>query len=294
VKTTLDVKAQAAAEHAVAGHANAGLVVIQPSTGNILAVANNPPGGYDRALLAKLAPGSTMKVITSAALLARGTSPSEQVSCPDTLTVDGKTFHNSEGEVTGTMSLTSAFARSCNTAFLGLRGRLPDGALNQEATSAFGLTAWDIGLGETVAYGQVPTPDGPTTAAADLIGQGTVQMSPLAMASVAATVATGSFHQPVLVPNAPRVHAAGLPAGVAGNLRTMMRAVVTSGTARTSLAGLGDVAAKTGTAQVAGSADNAWLTAFRGDIAAGCLVEGGGYGASSCGPIVHQLLQTLA
>lgn len=294
VKTTLDVRAQAAAEQAVAGRANAGLVVIQPSTGDILAIANNPPGGYDRALLARLAPGSTMKVITTAALLARGAGPSEQVTCPDSLTVDGKTFHNSEGEVTGTMSLTSAFARSCNTAFLGLRDRLPDGALSQEATSAFGLTNWDIGLGETVAYGQVPAPDGPTTAAADLIGQGTVQMSPLAIASVAATVATGSFHQPVLVPGARRVHAAGLPTAVAGDLRAMMRAVVTSGTARTSLAGLGDVAAKTGTAQVAGGADNAWLTAFRGDIAAGCLVEGGGFGASSCGPVVHQLLQTLA
>ena len=60
--TTIDAKAEAAARAAVAMRQNSSMVAIQPSTGNILAIANN--AGYnDFALTAQVAPGSTMKVI---------------------------------------------------------------------------------------------------------------------------------------------------------------------------------------------------------------------------------------
>jgi hypothetical protein len=294
VASTFDAGMQAAAERATAGHPASGLVVLQPSTGAILAVANAPATGTDLALLARLAPGSTMKVITTAALLAAGVTPGTVVPCPDTVTVNGKVFHNADGVVTGTLPLHTDFARSCNTAFIGLRDRLSGGALTDQATAVFGLTAWDIGLGDPVAYGSVPAADDPVIKAADMIGQGTVGMSPLAMASVAATVANGSFTQPVLRPDAPRVRAARpLPAGTAAALRGMMREVVTAGTARRSLGDLpGSVHAKTGTAEAPGG-DNGWLIGYRGDLAFGCLVEGGGHGADSCGPLVRQFLLSV-
>lgn len=294
IASTFDADMQAAAERATATHPDSGLVVLQPSTGAILAVANAPATGVDRALLARLAPGSTMKVITTTALLAAGVSPDTVVPCPDTVTVDGKVFHNAEGVVTGTLPLHTDFARSCNTAFIGLRDRLPDGALTEQAASVFGLTAWDIGLGDPVAYGSVPPPGDPVTKAADMIGQGTVGMSPLAMASIAATVATGGFVQPALRSDAPRVRAARrLPAGAGAALRAMMREVVTSGTARRTLGDLpGGIRAKTGTAEAPGG-DNGWLMGYRGDLAFGCVVEGGGHGADSCGPLVRQFLQSV-
>jgi cell division protein FtsI/penicillin-binding protein 2 len=291
-RTTLDAGLQRAAERATATRPDSALVVLQPSTGGILAIANSPAGGTDLALLGRLAPGSTMKVITTAALLAAGLSPASTAPCPDTVTVNGKTFHNAEGVVNGTLSLTADFARSCNTAFIGLRDRLSDGALTDQATGVFGLVDWDIGLGVPVAYGSVPIPVDPVTKAANMIGQGTVAMSPLAMASVAATVATGQFTQPSLLPGSPRARAArSLPTAIAAALRDMMRQVVTAGTARHALGDLpGGIHAKTGTAQAPGG-DNGWLVGYRGDLAFGCLVEGGGHGADSCGPLVREFLR---
>jgi Penicillin binding protein transpeptidase domain/NTF2-like N-terminal transpeptidase domain len=294
-RTTFDPAIQAAAEQAVASRPKSGLVVLRPSTGDILAVANAPATGTDRALLARLAPGSTMKVITTTALLAAGLKPGQVVSCTNTIDVNGKTFHNAEGIVSGALTLTNDFAKSCNTAFISLRDRIGDDALTRTAREVYGLTAWDIGLGEKIEYGSVPVPPDVVTKAADMIGQGTVGMSPLAMASVAATVRTGSFVQPRLTPDAPRVSAAGsLPPAAAAALRAMMRQVVLTGTARRTLGDLpGQVAAKTGTAELDGQLDNGWLMGFRGDLAFGCLVEGGGHGADSCGPLVHDLLAAV-
>jgi hypothetical protein len=291
IPTTFDAVIQAAAEKVTASRPQSGLVVLQPSTGDILAIANAPATGTDRALLARLAPGSTMKVITSTALLAAGVTPPQVVRCTNTITVNGKTFHNAEGIVSGDLTLTNDFAKSCNTAFISLRDRLGDDALTRTAQDVYGLTGWDIGLGETVEYGSVPVPPDVVTKAADMIGQGTVGMSPLAMASVAATVRTGAFRQPRLTPDAPRVSAAeSLPAASATALRAMMRQVVRTGTARRTLGDLpGQVSAKTGTAETGGP-DNGWIIGFRGDLAFGCLVEGGGHGADSCGPLVRDLL----
>lgn len=117
-------------------------------------------------------------------------------------------------------------------------------------------------------------------------------MSPLAMASVAATVAAGSFHQPVLLPDAPRVTANGLSPGAAGNLRSMMRNVVTSGTATSLRRVPGVVGAKTGTAESA-IGTNGWMIAFRGDLAVACEVFGGGSGDGSAGPVVAAFLRSV-
>jgi hypothetical protein len=294
IPTTFDAAVQGAAEKVTASRPESGLVVLQPSTGDILAIANGPAGGTDRALLARLAPGSTMKVITSTALLAAGVTPPQVVPCTNMITVNGKTFHNAEGIVSGDLTLTADFAKSCNTAFISLRDRIGDDALTSTARDVYGLTGWDIGLGEQIEYGSVPVPPDVVTKAADMIGQGTVGMSPLAMASIAATVRTGTFTQPRLTPDAPRVAAAGsLPAASATALRAMMRQVVLTGTARRTLGGLpGQVSAKTGTAETDGP-DNGWLIGFRGDLAFGCLVEGGGHGADSCGPLVRDLLTQI-
>ena len=79
-------------------HGQSSMIVIQPSTGQILAIANNA-GQNDFALTAQVAPGSTMKVITSAALLNAGVlTPQSPVACPSAYTVKGITYHNDQGE----------------------------------------------------------------------------------------------------------------------------------------------------------------------------------------------------
>ena len=96
--TTISQQAENAARNAVAMHPKSAMVVIQPSTGKILAIANNA-GQNDFALTAAVAPGSTMKVITSTALISAGVlTPSSPVACPAAYTVTGITYHNDQHE----------------------------------------------------------------------------------------------------------------------------------------------------------------------------------------------------
>ena len=75
---------------------------MQPSTGDILAVANRPTDAtYDRAIDGRYPPGSTFKVVTTAALLRAGLKTSDTVNCPKTITVGGKLFKNFEGGAAG-------------------------------------------------------------------------------------------------------------------------------------------------------------------------------------------------
>src|SRR5262249_62271871 len=92
------------------------MVVVQRSTGKVLAVIERP-GGFDRALSGIFPPGSTFKIITASALTKKGLRPSTSVQCPATVNIGGRTFHNFDNEHLGTTSLLNAFAVSCNTTF---------------------------------------------------------------------------------------------------------------------------------------------------------------------------------
>jgi Penicillin binding protein transpeptidase domain/NTF2-like N-terminal transpeptidase domain len=293
--TTIDARAESAARSAVATHANSSMVAIQPSTGKILAIANNA-GFNDFALTAKVSPGSTMKVIVSTALISSGVlSASSGVSCPLTYTGQGITYHNdkNESEPAGT-PFTTDFAQSCNNAFTQQWPHLSGGGLANAAKKYFGLNQnWSIGIpGVSASYFHAPASASGAELAQEAFGQGALTASPLGMASVAATVSAGEFHQPILVPGTKRVTATPLSASTDEQLKTMMRAVVTSGTA----AGIGlgaNVYAKTGTADIQGQEQpNSWLIAFdpTHDIAVACLVLNAGYGASVAGPEVVSFL----
>ncbi|WUC76917.1 penicillin-binding transpeptidase domain-containing protein [Streptomyces sp. NBC_00536] len=86
----------------------------------------------------------------------------------------------------------------------------------------------------------------------------------------------------------------GAPAKVVTQLRALMRATVTEGTAR-GLAGLpGHVGAKTGTAEVSESApNNGWVVATRGNVAVAVVVEGRFTDGSSAVPVVRHLLEAV-
>ncbi|MGH3246218.1 MAG: penicillin-binding transpeptidase domain-containing protein [Trebonia sp.] len=294
VGTTISSAAESAAQAAVGMHNQSSMVAIQPSTGKILAIANND-GFNDFALTADVSPGSTMKVITSAALLNAGVlTPTSPVACPKTYTVQGITFHNDQGESepAGTPFMTD-FAQSCNNAFTSQYEHL-SGALASTAKEYFGLDQkWNIGLsGVSASYFNAPADASGAELAQEAFGQGQLSAAPLAMASVAATVDTGTFRQPILVPGTKQVTATPLPAATDAGLKEMMRAVVTSGTA----AGLGfgpNVYAKTGTADIQNQGKpNSWLVAFdpSQDIAVGCLVLASGYGSQYAAPEVQKFL----
>jgi Penicillin binding protein transpeptidase domain len=295
--TTIDSAAEQAARSAVDEHKNSSMVVIQPSTGKILAVANNA-GFNDFALTARVAPGSTMKTITSTALFNEGVlTPDSPVECPKTFTIQGITYHNDKGESEpASTPFITDFAQSCNNAFSTQWAHLTDGRLAQTARDYYGLDrSWDIGIGRVSAkyFNASPSASG-SELAQEAFGEGSLTASPLAMASVAATIESGRFRQPYLAAGGPLVTAKPLPGTTDTWLKEMMRAVVTSGTAAT--VGFGpDVYAKTGTADVNGQGQpNSWLIAFEPsrDIAVACLVVNAGYGAQFAGPEVRAFLSS--
>jgi hypothetical protein len=293
--TTIEAAAEQAARSAVAGHRDSAMVVIRPSTGKILAIANNA-GFNDFALTAAVAPGSTMKTITSTALFTQGVlTPHSQVACPKTYTVTGITYHNDQGEsLPASTPFITDFAQSCNNAFSTQWEHLTGGRLAKAAKEYYGLDQkWKIGIGNlSASYFNAPASATGSELAQEAFGEGSVTASPLAMASVAATIATGRFHQPYLVAGIKRVTGKPLPRRVDSWLKEMMRAVVTSGTAAPVGFGPG-IYAKTGTADIKGQGKpNSWLLAFEPskDVAVACLVVNAGYGAEVAGPEVKAFL----
>jgi cell division protein FtsI/penicillin-binding protein 2 len=303
VKTTIEVAAQNAADAALAGLTRrAAVVAIRISTGAVAAVANGPGGGrLNLAFTAQVPPGSTFKMVSTYGLLDNGAITLDTpIDCPATTVVEGRTFKNSDGlGALGTVPFRTAFARSCNTAFTALAPKLGADGLGKAGT-ALGLgTPWD--LGADVYTGAVSTGGSATEQAAAAFGQGTTQVSPIAMAAAAAAVARGQWKQPVLItdpaPAKPAPDGPALKPEAVAALQTMMREVVTAGSG-IALKGLpgAPVHGKTGTAEF-DSADptktHAWFIGWKGDVAFAVFVEEGGGGSATAVPIASKFLLTL-
>ncbi|CCH79243.1 Penicillin-binding protein transpeptidase [Nostocoides japonicum T1-X7] len=305
IRTSLRPAVQEAAEKALAstGSTPSALVAVDVRSGHVVAVANNPELGFDRALTGQYPPGSTMKVATTYALLTgHKATPATRTSCPKTYTVDGRAFHNFEGESLGTPTLQLNFAHSCNTAFIQLGEKLDNTAL-RTAAKALGLGGdWGTTLGVDGTYaGSVPVTKDGTDHAASVIGQGRVLASPVAMAVLAGSVARGSFISPTLVQSpstgAP-AKAVALNGTATAQIRTMMRLVVTEGTG-TALKGVpgGAVHGKTGTAEYGTGAtpkNRVWFIGYQGGLAFAVMVEDGSSGGTVAGPVAAKFLTDLA
>ncbi|MFD0251625.1 penicillin-binding transpeptidase domain-containing protein [Streptomyces sp. NPDC127113] len=297
LKTTLDPALQAVAEKQVDGKERASVVALRASTGEVLAVANGGHG-FNTAFQGSLAPGSTMKVVTASMLIEKNlASMDKKHPCPKYFSYGGWKFQNDDKFEIKDGTFKASFARSCNTAFISQAPKLKDDDLTRQAKEVFGLSMNNWSVGVSTFDGSVPV-QSDAQMGASLIGQGGVRMNPLNMASVSATVKSGGFHQPYLV--APSVDGRALAtasrtmsAGTLAQLRELMSYTAAYGTAAEAMAGVsGDVGAKTGSAEVDGQKQpNGWFTAYRGDVAAAGVVQQGGHGGETAGPLVAALLK---
>ncbi|WP_408056729.1 penicillin-binding transpeptidase domain-containing protein [Streptomyces huasconensis] len=297
LKTTFSGSLQAAAERETAKRKQASVVVVKPSTGEILAAANSNPTGFNMAFQGSLAPGSTMKVVTSSMLLEKKLAGVDKKHpCPKYSTYGGWKFQNDDKFQIKNGTFRTSFARSCNTAFISQAKKLENDSLTRQAQEVFGLGRDNWSIGVPSFDGAVPV-QADAQMAASLIGQGGVRMNPLNMASVAATVKSGTFRQPYLVSpdvddrtlaTAPRK----MSGATAAALRELMHHTAVAGTAAQPMRGLGaDSGAKTGSAEVDGQKKpNGWFTAYRGDLASAAVVREGGHGGESAGPLVRAML----
>jgi hypothetical protein len=281
VSITLDRAVQNAAQHAVDTRGGkAMIVVIKPSTGEILAIAQNNGADADGlpATNGLFPPGSTFKMVTAGAAIDRDmATPNTMLGCPGRIDIGHRTIPNYGGFDLGVVPMSRAFASSCNTTFAELSSRLPPRGLTQAATR------YGIGLDYTVdgistVTGSVPPTVDLSERTEDGFGQGKVLASPFGMALVAATVDAGKTPVPQLI--------AGRPTTVEGDdtpispkmvdaLRPMMRLVVTNGTAKEIAGCCGEVYGKTGEAEFPGGS-HSWFAGYRGDLAFAALIVGGG------------------
>jgi peptidoglycan glycosyltransferase len=348
VVLTLQQAAQRAAYAGLQGKRGAA-VAIDPRTGAILAMVSTPsydparlsshseksmraywdalqkdPGDplLNRAISATYPPGSTFKVITSAAALSSGKfSPGTQIPSPTVLNLPQTTatLKNFGGEVCGngkTTSLADALRISCNTAFGQLGMTLGQDALRSQAEK-FGLNDGGVKVPMKVATSVFPGSLSTPQEAQSAIGQYDVRVTPLQMAMVAAGVANGgSIMTPYLVREVqapdlstlsqtqPQAYKRAVSQSVADQLTTMMELVVTGGTGTAAQIPGVRVAGKTGTAQhAAGAAPHAWFIGFAPaqdpQVAVAVVVEdGGSVGSEATGgrvaaPIARDVMRAV-
>jgi peptidoglycan glycosyltransferase len=344
---TLNRAAQQAAYDGLAGKVGA-VVALDPRTGAVLAEASSP--SYDptalsshdparirstytklmadprnpllnRAVQSTYPPGSTFKVITAAAALAAGLSPTTEIPSPTVLKLPGTTanLNNFGGERCGngtTDTLADALRISCNTAFGQLGMTLGAAKVGKQA-QAFGFGDSSLQLPQPVASSVYPARLNKPQEAQSAIGQYDVRVTPLQMAMVAAGVANnGVVMRPYLVKElqapdlsrldlaSPSVYSQAVSSTVAQQLTAMMEGVVSNGTGtRAQIPGV-RVAGKTGTAQHAvGQPPHAWFIGFapaqNPQVAVAVLVENGGSlgsdatGGAVAAPIAQAVMRAV-
>ena len=327
--TTLDPALQEAAYNAMGDYEGA-VIVSDPATGRILAMVSKPD--YDpneivqnwedllndttsgtllnRVTQGMYPPGSTFKIVDAAALLTQDPEEMEDYdfTCTGVFEEDGDSIHCYEYEVHGEVDLTESFAHSCNSSFANI-GTNVISTDQMERTLDTMLFNKDLPYDLPCSKSQINLPstlnnEGVMQMA---IGQGTTSITPLHLNMITAAVANDGilmrFHLIDELHDAKgrtlktyREGSSGtlMDTGVAEQLRKLMRAVVTDGTAN-SLSGKSyEAAGKTGSAEFDNNkSSHAWFTGFapaeNPKICVTVLIEGKGMGASYAVPVAEKI-----
>ena len=311
VKTTIDPDLQLSAVSALAGRSG-GVAVLDARNGNVRALAG-------QALSAPQPPGSTFKMITTTAALEKGVvSLDDYFPTVNGVDVGGRFINNANGEYCGG-SFREAFAESCNADFAPLGPKIGNDAL-VETAERFGFNSPPtLYAPRIVREVDLPEASIPTEIGSELdlgvsaIGQGEVLATPLEMASVAQTIGNGGVREPnsivaneKLRPDAEPVRV--MSKKIAGELTDLMIGVVTSGTGTAGAIPEGQVAGKTGTAELGPEPGqenspnpiqikDAWFAAFapaeKAKLAIGVLlIDAGAAGGEVAAPAAAQVLST--
>jgi peptidoglycan glycosyltransferase len=255
VRTTIEPEVPRAAATGLNGLG--GIAVLDARSGEVVGLGGTPLTGPQP-------PGSTFKLITTTAALEDGkVSPSSEFPVQTGATIEGQTISNAHDEACGGTFRVS-FAKSCNSVFAPLGVKVGAKSL-VDAAERYGLNQ----------PASIPSADRSTIPPADeiesdlelgatAIGQGDVLMTPIRLAAVAQTIATGGTQTaPRLAPGAPPARVRVTSPKVAQTIEDLMIGVVEDGTGDAAAIEGVQVAGKTGTAELGeGIKEHAWFTGF--------------------------------
>ncbi|MBP1744133.1 MAG: penicillin-binding protein [Firmicutes bacterium] len=330
IRTTLDYDVQKKA-YDLLGSNRGAVVVLNPQTGEILALVSKPsydPNSLDedwedinsnadmplinRATAGLYPPGSTFKVITAASAIENISGIMDRTFEDNGKIVfnDNESLSNYGGEVLGDISFEGAFVHSSNVVFGTLGMELGNGKLKDTA-EAFNFNADTPADGVTIENSVFPSfgffEKG--NIAQSAIGQSEVLATPMEMALVASTVANGGvMMKPYIVSQVmtssgdtvktiePGQIRQVISADTASIIKDFMRKVVTDGTGTNAAVSGIEVCGKTGTADHAeGSEPHSWFIGFapydNPQVAVAVIVEEGGTGGGLAAKIAGQVMQ---
>jgi cell division protein FtsI/penicillin-binding protein 2 len=300
VRTTIDVEVQEAAAVALAGRFG-GIAALDAKSGAVRGLAGI-------AFSAPQPPGSTFKIVTTtAALEEKLVTPKTEFPIQTAAIIDGVELENANGESCGG-SFANSFAHSCNSVFAPLGIEVTAEKL-VETAERYGFNKDPAVPGAEPstlpAAGDIASP---LELGATAIGQGRVLATPLVLASMSQTIASGGIQRtPTFVRDGPPEQSRVTSRRVARMIEDLMVGVVDYGTGTAaSLAPIG-VAGKTGTAeledttdeddieQTPGSDTDAWFTAYapvkNPEIAVAVLLVRNGAGGETAAPAARVVLQ---
>ncbi|WP_019629210.1 penicillin-binding transpeptidase domain-containing protein [Actinomadura atramentaria] len=277
VQTTLNRNLQNRADNALAGvSAPASLIALRAGTNEVLAVANHGTDGRNLAMEGSYPPGMTFGIVTADALLHAGLTGATKTECPGNATVGNSTFTN---KAHGRQTLERNFGAGCATTLASLSSHVSADALLQ-AAERYGFGK-DWALGVPAFTGSVPRPADDAAKAAEMVGEGGVRMSPLAMATAAAGVLNVTWRPPFLLADPAATDAPpARPFDVAttADLQKLLRRGVVSGTARAANVSVGGkvsgVVATVDYQENGRTKTVSWFVGSRPDLAFAIAVEG--------------------
>lgn len=303
--------------------------VINYETGAILAMLSLPnydpadmslsvqdTAYYNRVLQKRYAPGSTFKIITLVSALENlGDVTKEEFVCSGIWNYSDFALRCAAGAVHGEMSLTQAFADSCNVTFGSLAHRLGAARLKKTAENFgfnFEFNFEDIRMNASHILTNNMNAEDAIQAG---IGQGTTEVTPLHMAMISGAIANkGVMMEPKLIKEMKNAQGVTLSTMTSEVFRTVTTPEIAEEVARymyetvrggtgtnAAISGYTDgyVCGKTGSAEWTNDKTkdtNAWYTGFLyGDkahpYAIAVVIEEGGYGGSVAAPLASKILK---
>lgn len=326
VITTVRYDLQKAAYEAL-GDYDGAVIVMEPSTGKILAMVSKPDYDpntieedweeikegtslYNRATQGQYTPGSIFKIFTTLAYIKSNpdTYMNFSYECVGEVTINGKTIHCASGTKHGLLDLEGAFSHSCNTAYASMVEEIDEDVFRDLCDSLLFNKSLPIGFESSKSKFNISEDDANALKMDTLIGQGKTVVSPLHMVMIASAICNdGIAMKPTLVEKSENYNGVLIEKYEGteyGTLFTMdetellasyMRSVVEDGTASKLKSENYTAYGKTGTAQTSSDLDetNAWFVGYAEkdgkEIAIAVVVEDSGSGSKYAVPIAEKV-----